>query len=148
MGLTIMYHISSSINKFGNENVVFCFDPTVVIYHLLKQLPGEATVCIHDYAWETHDAFISMREPRASIRVIDCTEEDARRRGPIFQFRFRSGTEQIIRGHAERYLITLKSEKPIPNLIEFRFTEFLKQFQYQPFVVNSNNNENKTDTII
>ncbi len=129
------YEVAARIPGAGyDENVAVCFDPEIVIHRLQKAFTDEVTVCIHDYAWKDFDTFTEMRASRAAIRLA---ESDARRRGPIFIFRFRTDTRQKIYGKAERYFVSISSQQPIPESIKSRFIEFLNQLEHKPIQVRS-----------
>lgn len=131
----MQYIIESRIPGAGlDKKIALCFDPTIVIARLMESFPNEVVVCIHDYAWKDYDAF---HETRASLSAINAAEIDARRRGPNFIFRVRTGTDQIVQGNAERYIIRIWSDRPISDDLKSRFISFLNSMTYYPYEVSS-----------
>ena len=129
------YEVAAKIPGAGCDlDVAHCFDPTIVVLRLQKAFPTEITVCIHDYAWDNYDVFTERKAAMGAIRVA---ENDARRRGPVFIFRLRTDTNQEIIGRAERYAISISSQKPIPDSLKRRFIEFLKRLNFEPSQVRS-----------
>jgi hypothetical protein len=99
--------IKAGVSGGGMEkDIVGCFDPTM---------------------------FRARGGHEGAIRIA---ENDARRRGPCWGFRVRTGTE-LIRGHAERYHVSISSESVIPEPLRSRFLVFLESLQFAPFVTVS-----------
>ncbi len=98
-------------------------------------------VCIHDYAWKDYDNF----KQRSLIEgvgsgfegALQTAENDARRRGPIFQFRLITQTKQEVRGVAERYIIRIISDQEIPVRLKQKFLTFLKSLTIESIEVTS-----------
>lgn len=120
----MFYKIRATIPD-DDPNSVGCFDPTRVVIRIRDEVPG-VTVCVHDYAWKDYDSFVSRSAYYGAIRVA---ENDARRRGPIYLFRVRTGTAQIVSGSVERYRIQLSSEQPIPEPINSQFLSLFQTLQ-------------------
>ena len=126
-----MYQVIARIEGLETDGVG-CFDPTAVVYRLMEELP-EAIVCLHDYAWRDYETFSQMGAEGA-MRVA---ESDALRRGPIYLFRLRTGTQQEIKGVAERYRVRITSEQEIPADLRKRFLAFLGALRFDPIEVKS-----------
>jgi len=127
-----IYKISASIDD-SIHNSVGCFDPTRIVVRIRDEIPG-VTLCIHDYAWADYDSFVSRAGCAGAIRVA---ENDARRRGPIFIFRVRTETNQVIKGAAERYWVCINSESPIPEPIKSQFLTLFNSFKLGSMSVRS-----------
>lgn len=126
----MFYEIKATIPD-NNSCSVGCFDPTRVVIRIRDEIPG-VTVCVHDYAWMDYDSFVSRSAYYGTIRVA---ENDARRRGPIYRFRVRTGTNQAVRGSVERYRIQISSEQPIPEPIKSHFLNFFQTLKLGRFAV-------------
>jgi len=113
-----------------NRDIVGCFDPTIVVVRLKDWFP-DLIVDLRDYAWKDYDSFKQRGIVEGAVRIA---ENDARRRGPIWAFRIPSGPGQAVRGHAERYIVSISSEEPIPVDLKARFWEFLNTLKFAPFV--------------
>jgi hypothetical protein len=121
------YEIVAEITGGGMEKtIVGCFDPTTVIVRLMESFP-EVTVGLEDLGWRDFDGFKQRGAVEGAIRIA---ENDARRRGPIWAFRMRTDTKQVITGHAERYYVSLSSEEPIPEPLKSRFVAFLESLRF------------------
>lgn len=126
-----MYYMIKAVVPDDDPKSVGCFDPTRVMVLIRDHIPG-VTVCLHDYAWKDFDSFVSRAAYYGAIRVA---ENDARRRGPIFLFRVRTGTDQIISGSVERYRIQVSSEQPIPESIRSQFLDLFQSLLLGSFSV-------------
>jgi hypothetical protein len=115
------YYLQAKIPGMGRSNAnIWCFDPTIVMIRMTEVIP-EIIWCIEDRAWKRYDWFTEYAAGEGAILVA---ERDAIRRGPIYSFRLRTGTSQTIQGHAERYAVTVRSEKRIPEPLRSRLLEF------------------------
>lgn len=128
----MFYEIKATIPD-KNSCSVGCFDPTRVVMRIRDEIPG-VTVCVHDYAWMNYDSFVSRSAYYGAIRGA---ENDARRRGPIYVFRVRTGTNQVVSGSVERYRIQISSEQPIPESIKSRFLNLFQSLKLGNFAVRS-----------
>ena len=128
-----MYYRVKAIVPDNDPAVVGCFDPTRVVIRIRDEIPG-VTVCVHDYAWKDYDYFVSRAAYDGAIRVA---ENDARRRGPVFLFRVRTGTDQVVSGSVERYRIQVSSEQPIPEPIKSQFLDLFQSLSLGGFTVRS-----------
>ena len=134
-----MFQIAARINS--ENDAVGCFDPTKVILRLMDEIP-ETIVCIEDYGWRDYDHFKQRSAYDGAIRVA---ESDARRRAPIYIFRFRTANSQIIKGHAERYIVSIRSDDEIPHDLQQRFILFLNSLRIDPIEIKSVRLENNDE---
>src|SRR5687767_2386405 len=105
-----MFVISAAVSGHGlDPRIVCCFDPTLV---RLREAFPEVEVIPEDFAWKDYDAFRARGEVDGAVRIA---ESDARRRGPIWQFRLPVPGRLPIRGRAERYDVSIWSEDPVPE---------------------------------
>jgi hypothetical protein len=118
-----MFNLAARIDD--ENDAVICFDPTKVILKLMDEIP-EVIVCIHDYGWDAYDYFQQRSAYEGAIRVA---ENDARRRAPIYAFRLRTGTKQIIKGQAERYYVSFRSNEEIPEALKQRVITYPEIFE-------------------
>lgn len=126
-----MFLISANVAGNGMDAaVVGCFDPTVVVVRLKQAFP-EVEVIPEDFAWRHYDAFKRRGAVDGAIRIA---ENDARRRGPIWTFRFPTSGKEPIKGRAERYIIEIMSDEPIPEPLRTRFIAFLNELKFAHFV--------------
>ena len=134
-----MFIISATIQCVETD-AVGCFDPTKVIWRIMDEFP-EAIVCIHDYGWKDYDGFQQMSRVEGSSDglegAIRIAESDARRRAPIYLFRLRTSTDQVIKGVAERYWVTITSDEEIPAELKHRCLAFLESLRLDPIEVKS-----------
>jgi hypothetical protein len=137
-----MFEIAARIED--EDNAVGCFDPTKVILRLIDEIP-EAIVCVHDYGWKDYDHFQQRSAYEGTIRVA---ENDARRRAPIYIFRLRTATKQVIRGHAERYIVSIRSDEEISNDLKQRFILFLNSLTTNQIEIKSVRIENNDEFLV
>ena len=75
-------------------------------------------------------------------RALRTATNDAWRRGPIFRFHLDwAGTRY--KGHAERFLVILRSEDPFPEDLRQRFCSFLRSLSLDPFTVRHTKTEDR-----
>lgn len=110
--------------------VVGCFDPTVVVVRLKREFP-DVVVSSEDLAWRDYDVFKQRGAVDHAVRIA---QNDARRRGPIWAFRFPTSGGAPIKGRAERYNVQILSDEPIPEPLRSRFIAFLNELRFAPFV--------------
>lgn len=127
-----MLFIVSAKIEYDSDSVI-CFDPNKIVFRLMEEFP-EIIVCFEDYSWRDHDLFKRRGAYEGAIRTA---ENDARRRAPIYIFRFRNSDEQIIKGKAERYFITIKSNKKIPTKLKQRLLLFFDSFKIKEVEIDS-----------
>src|SRR5687768_1931780 len=126
-----MFEISAKVSGGGlDPNIVCCFDPTIVVVRLRKAFP-EVEVIPQDFAWRDYDAFKQRGAVEGAVRVA---ENDARRRGPIWAFRFPVPDALPICGRAERYQVSIFSDVPVPEPLRTRFLAFLEELRFAPLV--------------
>jgi hypothetical protein len=126
-----MYEVAAKIPGFGTElHNIGCFDPTIIICRLRKSFP-EAVVNPEDFAWRDYDSFRRRGAIDGAVRIA---ESDARRRGPIWTFTIPTGPERVVRGKAERYVVSIFDTEPIPADLKSRFLSFLEELKFAPFV--------------
>lgn len=134
-----MFQVAARIYDEGGG--IGCLDPRKIAYRLVQAFPGEAVVCLHDYAWKDYDSFKqrSVLEGASDTleAVMRVAERDAHRRGPLLAFRLHAGRHQVILGRAERYNVMIWSEQPIPSGLRGRFIAFLRSLTFDPFEITS-----------
>ncbi|MGI8978450.1 MAG: hypothetical protein ACR2FY_04430 [Pirellulaceae bacterium] len=132
-----MFTISASVTGAGMDSgIVGCFDPTVVIARLRRAFP-DVEVIPQDFAWRDYDAFLqrgALEGASAVAGAMRIAEIDARRRGPIWTFRFPLPGRPPICGRAERYDVSIWSDDPVPEPLRSQFIEFLEGLRFAPFV--------------
>jgi|GEM_PF-3075911 len=122
-----MFVISAEVAGDGmNTDVVYCFDPTIVIVRLRQAFP-DVEVIPQDLAWRDCDTFKERGAVEGAVRIA---ENDARRRGPIWTFRLPIPGKPAIWGRAERYDVSIFSKEPIPEPLRCRFLTFLEQLRF------------------
>jgi hypothetical protein len=131
-----VFIISAEID-FDSDSVT-CFYSTQVIFRLIKEFP-EIVVCFEDCGGRDYDVFKEHRTRAAAIRIA---EVDAGRRAPIYRFRFRNSNGQIIKGCAERYIISVGSDEKIPLDIKQRLLSFFESLKNGVIEVGSFRLEN------
>jgi hypothetical protein len=126
-----MFEISANITGGGLKmSNICCFDPTVVVVRLREAFP-DVEIVPEDMAWRYYDHFKRRGAVEGAVRIA---ENDARRRGPIWTFRLPVSGGQPIRGRAERYDVTIRSEQEIPEPLGSRFIAFLEELRFAPCV--------------
>ena len=131
-----MFIISAKID-FDSDGVI-CFDSNKIIFRLMEEFP-EIIVCLEDYGWRDYDIFKQRGANEGAIRVA---ENDARRRAPIYVFSFRNSNGQKIKGHAERYIISVRSNEKIPSDLKQRLLSFFNSLKVGIIEVDSFRLEN------
>lgn len=122
-----MFEIRAEVRGGGlDEDVISCFDPTVIIVRLQRRFP-EVVVDAQDFAWRDYDEF---KRRGALEGVVKISENDARRRGPIWRFHLPLGNGCDATGYAERYSIRILNEAPIPEPTRERFLAFLNELRF------------------
>lgn len=125
------YRVAATIPGFGcSLDNIGCFDPWIVVARLKEAIP-EVVVQPEDSAWRAYDWFQAHGAVEGAIRIA---ERDAMRRGPIWSFEIPTTDGRMIRGHAERYVVEIGGEEPIPNDLKGRFLAFLETLRFAPFV--------------
>lgn len=127
-----MHFIVSAKIEWDSDSVI-CFDPNKIVFRLMEEFP-EIIVCYEDYGWRDYDLFKSRGLYEGAIRSA---ENDARRRAPIYIFRFRNSDGQIIRGKAERYFITIQSDKKIPTELKQKLLSFFDSLKIGEIEIES-----------
>lgn len=127
-----MLFIVSAKIEYASDSVI-CFDPNKIVFRLMEEFP-EIIVCYEDYGWRDYDLFKRRGAYEGAIRTA---ENDARRRAPIYIFRFRNLNGQIIRGKAERYFITIQSDKNIPAELKQRLLSFFDSLKIEEIEIDS-----------
>jgi Uma2 family endonuclease len=122
-----MDRIAAEIAGLGMRATGYCFDPARVIDALAVEFGEELIVRGEDAAQARVDY---MRE-HGSAGALASVQSDARHRGPILGFGFRSAP--AIRGRAERYVVDLISEVPIPERIASGFLFALRELPFEGF---------------
>lgn len=128
-----MYRISATIPGHGCErDNILCFDPNIVMGRLGEAFP-DVEIDPRDYSWKDYEAFVSrgLTENDGAVRVALA---DAMRRGPIFRYRLPVGDGLYLQGHAERYVVGVWSEEPIPEPTRSKFLEFLRSLRVSPSI--------------
>jgi hypothetical protein len=125
------YEVAAVIPGSGcSRDNVGCFDPTVVVSRLKETFP-EAVVRPEDLAWQAYGFFKQRGAVEGAVRSA---ENDARRRGPIWSFKIPTAEGRVIRGRAERYVVSIGDEEAIPGDLKSRFLRFLETLRFAPFV--------------
>jgi hypothetical protein len=126
-----MFVISATIAGGGLEKSnICCFDPTIVVVRL-REAFADVEIIAEDMAWRDYDHFKARGVVEGAVRVA---ENDARRRGPVWCFRFPVPGKQPIQGRAERYDVTISSKEEIPEPLRSRFIAFLEGLRFAPCV--------------
>ncbi len=126
-----MFIISAKI-EWDSDSVI-CFDSNKIIYNLMEEFP-EIIVCLEDYGWRITIYFKRRGAYEGAIRTA---KNDARRRAPIYIFRFRNSNGQIIKGKAERYFITINSDKRIPAELKQKLLSFFESLKFGSVEIDS-----------
>lgn len=126
-----MFEISANVAGYGMDSaVVCCFDPTIVVVRLQQSFP-DVEVIPRDFAWRDFDEFKQRGVVEGAVRIA---ENDARRRGPIWTFRFPTSDGEPIHGKAERYVVAIWSRQPVPEPLRSQFIAFLETLKFAPCV--------------
>jgi hypothetical protein len=130
-----MYEIAARFPGAGTStDVACCFDPRVVIARLRDEFAGEVEIDPTDHGWRDFKNFVRMGNAEGAARIA---ENDALRRAPNYVFRFHLPEGQEIGGNAERYVVRVTSDTPIPEPLKTRFLRFLRALPLVPFEVES-----------
>ena len=116
------------------DDSLHTLDPTLVLLRLRAEIP-RVVVCLQDGAWATYDAFNELRG--IAKGAVDVTENDARRRGPIWTFRVYCQGVAIEGGVERRRCWLLRKDEPVPEEVKGRFLEFLRSLEIPDATVES-----------
>lgn len=126
-----MYVVSASVPGFGMERSnIACFNPMVVLDNLKDAFP-EAELDSEDYSQHMLNA---LRRNGSNAEAIRTAAMDAMRRGPQFRFRLSTGSGSYLVGSADRWVVQVSSDDPIPEPIRSRLLSFLATVQFASFV--------------
>lgn len=127
-----LYEVSAQFPGGGmNQGVACCFDPSIVVTRLKDAFGEDVDVDTTEYGWKDYKYFLSI----GAVEALQIAENDARRRAPIYKFRFPK--HDSVCGVAERYSVRIWSEKTIPEPIKFRFLDFLHGLPLVQYEVRS-----------
>lgn len=121
-----MYLISARIKGGGGDPQIFyCFDPTIVVQRLRNTFP-DLEVDPDDFSQRDCKHF----ETHGEAKCAQIAENDSRRRGPIWVFRLHGPGHCVVTGHAERYVVEVVSDAPIPEPLRSNFLSFLEGIKF------------------
>jgi hypothetical protein len=109
---------------------VGCFDPTRVVARLREEFP-EIEVDPRDHSQKDIETFKLIDNAGSALRVA---EADARRRGPIWSITLPLDEGRELKGHAARYYVCLRDDRPIPEPMRSRLLAFLNGLRFAEYV--------------
>lgn len=112
---------------------LWTLDPSLVAHRLCTEV-RQTTVCLEDLAWRDYDSFKERRVVSGALRVA---ENDARRRGPAWEFRILHD-DLLISGHVERRRCEIhRRDAHLPTALRDEFLEFLQRLEIPGAMIES-----------
>ena len=128
------YQISARIEGGSDDpEVIAAFDPSKVVSRVLSEFPGTEFE-LKDWAWRCLNGFRKLGRIADFEKVFDLEASDARRRGPVWQFRIPNPDGGWIRGKTERHYVTFSDKKPFVERLRSRLLDFVERLRFAPCV--------------
>lgn len=118
---------------------VGCFDPVQVVSRMRGAFP-DLVEDTRDHLWDTCDYFRKLERSDGADGALRIAVRDLQERGPMVAFEIPLPDGQRIKGHAERYWVSVSSKTDFPEDFRRRFVAFLESLTLQPIQVRHGEN--------